>query len=119
MATILIVDDREQDLIRCERNLTKEGYQVLLARDGYEALKKVKEQPVDLVVLDLKLPGMDGIETLGRILEVRYDLPVILHTAYPVWKEDFRTRAADAFVIKTGDMKNLKDQIKKLLRRRN
>lgn len=117
MATILVVEDEEFELVRYEKILSDEGYKVITARDGYEALETLRKEKIDIVVLDIKLPGIDGIETLGKIVEGQDDdIPVIIHTAYEVWRENFRTRAADAYVIKSKDMTELKTKIKELLR---
>lgn len=116
MATILVVEDETYELVRYEKSLTDEGYTVILAQDGYEALEKIKKCQPDLIVLDIKLPGIDGIETLGKIIEAYDAIPVVIHTAYEVWRENFRTRLADAYVLKTRDMLELKSKIKEILK---
>ncbi|AGA70206.1 response regulator with CheY-like receiver domain and winged-helix DNA-binding domain [Desulfitobacterium dichloroeliminans LMG P-21439] len=83
MAVILVVDDDEliQELLKF--NLEKEGYQVLMASDGPEALRVIKEKLPDLVVLDIMLPGMSGLEVCNQLRRVPKlaDLPVIMLTA--------------------------------------
>jgi two-component system OmpR family response regulator/two-component system alkaline phosphatase synthesis response regulator PhoP len=83
MAVILVVDDEEpiQELLKF--NLEKEGYQVITADDGPEALKTIEEKHPDLVVLDIMLPGMNGLEVckLLRMNPKFSDLPVIMLTA--------------------------------------
>lgn len=83
MAVILVVDDEEpiQELIKF--NLEKEGYQVITADDGPEALKTVEEKHPDLVVLDIMLPGMNGLEVCTKLrMNPKFcDLPVIMLTA--------------------------------------
>jgi two-component system, OmpR family, alkaline phosphatase synthesis response regulator PhoP len=83
MPVILVVDDEEliQELLKF--NLEKEGYQVITAYDGPEALKVLEESRPDLVVLDIMLPGMDGIEVCSQIrLNPKFrDLPLIMLTA--------------------------------------
>ena len=83
MATILIVDDEEpiQELLRF--NLEKEGYKVYAAKDGSEALQRLEKEKPDLVVLDVMLPGMDGLEVCRQLRQnPRFrDLPVIMLTA--------------------------------------
>jgi len=115
MATILVVDDESFERVFYEKRLMDEGYNVILAGDGFEAIEKVKNEKPDLVVLDIKMPGIDGIETLGKICQENYDLPIIINTNYEVWRDNFRTRAADAYVIKSPDLKELKEKIKELL----
>ena len=116
MATILVVEDEEFELIRYEKVLTDEGYRVISAQNGYEALERIKSSQPDLVVLDIKLPGIDGIETLGKIIEENYNLPVIIHTAFSVWRENFRTRLAAGYVVKSKNMDELKTKIREVLK---
>lgn len=83
MAMILVVDDEEliQELLRF--NLEKEGYQVLTAFDGAQALNVIEESRPDLVLLDIMLPGMNGLEVCNQLrLNPKFrDLPVIMLTA--------------------------------------
>ena len=115
MKTILVADDEEpiRDLITEE--LTEEGYRVVTASNAQEALKVVETEPLDLVVLDIRMPGMDGLEALPRILGMKEGLPVILHTAYSQYKESFMSWAADAYVVKSSDLGELKRKIKELI----
>ena len=77
---ILVVDDDEMNLKRTKRILEKE-YDVLLARSGLEALDKLKSEKVDLVLLDIEMPRMNGIETFERMKDIPADIPVIFLTA--------------------------------------
>ncbi len=81
-ARILVVDDEHLIRWTLEQNLTKEGYEVLLAETGEEAVKKVGEEAPDLALLDIKLPGMDGYEVLEKVLKIDPDIIVIMITAY-------------------------------------
>ena len=114
---VLIVDDDVNQRLLYEQELTDEGYQVVLASDGREALEKVKEVSPDVVVLDIAMPGMDGIEALGRILDKDNTLPVILNTAYANYKDNFMSWSADAYVVKSSDLAELKAEIRKALER--
>jgi len=69
----------------------------------------------DLIVLDIVMPVMDGMETLGRIVGKERKIPIILNTSYPGYRDDFMSWAADAYVTKSSDLTQLKDTIKKLL----
>jgi len=113
---ILVVDDEDFELVRYEKILGDEGYAVVQARDGYEALEMVKTTPPDAIVLDIKMPGIDGIETMGKIFEENEEIPVIIHTAFSVWRENFRSRMADGFVVKTRDMAELKAKLREILK---
>ena len=80
--TILLVDD-EKELLRVNsRLLTTLGYQVLSAESGQEALDLLHNHDVDLVVLDMLMPGMDGVETLRRIRQIRPDQKVVILSAF-------------------------------------
>ncbi len=115
MPKILVIDDDEHQRLLYQEELEMEGYDVVLAVSGQEAVELVADQPIDCVVLDIAMPGMDGIETLGKILDINRQLPVILHTAYSSYKDDFMTWAAEAYVIKSSDLTGLKEHIKEAL----
>ena len=79
---ILVVEDEESIRWALSKALEREGYRVVLAADGEEGFKRVTEPAIDLVLMDIKMPGADGLEMLTRIKEVRADLPVIIMTAF-------------------------------------
>ncbi len=112
---ILVVDDEEGLRLLYKEELEDEGWAVLLASSGEDALKMLDKELSDLVLLDIKMPGMDGVEVLRRVKEKWKDLPVILCTAYPHYKHDFGTWASDAYVIKSSDLTELKQVIKDIL----
>ena len=89
MKTILVVDDDLNQKLLYEQELTDNGYNVVLASGGQEALDKVQESRPDLVVLDIVMPRMDGIEAMERILAGDNKMPVILNTAYANYKDNF------------------------------
>jgi len=115
MKKILVVDDEENIRFLYQEELEEEGYTVDVAAHGQEALEKVNAFQPDLVTLDIRMPGMDGVETLRKIREVQRDLPVILCSAYGEYKQDLTTWASDAYVIKTSDLTELKGTIRTLL----
>jgi DNA-binding response OmpR family regulator len=113
--TILVVDD-EVNLCRLyEKELEEAGYNVVIAHDGRKAVELVERNGVDLVVLDIRMEGQDGIDTLHQLIQQKRDLPVILNTAYSTYRMDFNTWLADAYVIKSSDLTELKDKIQELL----
>lgn len=77
---ILVVDDDSMNLVRTEMILAKE-YGVILAESGMEALDKLREEKVDMVLLDIDMPEMNGMETFERMKEFAADIPVIFLTA--------------------------------------
>lgn len=111
MKTILLVEDDANQICLYERELREEGYEIVTARDGREALTKLEEAIPDLVVLDINMPAMDGLEAMGRILARERKIPVIINTAYSCYKDSFMSWAADAYVIKSGDLTELKTHI--------
>ncbi len=114
---VLIVDDEEPLRTLYEKELKREGYEVLTASNGEEALLRLQEGKPDIVVLDIMMPVMDGMEALGPILKKDREIPVILHTSYPEYREDFKSWAADAYIVKSSDLTELKQKIREFLER--
>ncbi len=118
---ILVVDDEEHILELIQFNLEKEGYEVVLCDNGEESITIIKEDTIDLVVLDLMLPGIDGIDVCKRIRKVDRlkDLPIIMLTAKG--KEEDRILGlelgADDYITKPFSVKELIARIKAVLRR--
>ncbi len=114
---ILVVDDEEGLRLLYKEELEDEGVDVTLASSGSEAMEQLEEVDgeVDLVLLDIKMPGMDGVEVLRRVKERWKELPVILCTAYPHYKHEFGTWASDAYVVKSSDLTELKQTIREIL----
>jgi CheY-like chemotaxis protein len=118
MKKILVVDDEENIRFLYKEELEEEGFAIELAKNGEEALEKLRLFRPDLITLDIKMPGMDGLETLKRIRETERDLPIVLCSAYGEYKQDFTTWASDAYVVKSADLTELKATIQKFLERR-
>jgi CheY-like chemotaxis protein len=113
--SILVVEDEKNLRMLYEEELSSEGYDVVLVGSGEEALDVLEKSRPDLVVLDIRMPGMDGIEALGRILGRDRSIPVVINTAYSSYKDNFMTWAANAYVVKSSDLSELKATIKRLL----
>lgn len=113
---ILIVDDDEDTRILCERELRFEGYLTRSVSSGEEALQFLEHNPyVALIVLDIKMSPMDGIQVLERLRKKKVTAPVILYSDYPSYKHNFETWFADTFVVKSSDFKELKEKAKLFL----
>jgi two-component system alkaline phosphatase synthesis response regulator PhoP len=82
MATILVVDDEPTILTLCQRILELGGYEVLTASGGEEALRTLQNRAIDLALLDIMMPGLNGIELAARIKKTYSDLPTVLMTGY-------------------------------------
>ncbi|MFH0822755.1 MAG: sigma-54 dependent transcriptional regulator [Pseudomonadota bacterium] len=117
MKTILIIDDDAQLRNSFERLLTAEGYSVRAAASGESGLDMVKERVPDLVVMDVRLPGMDGLQTFGHLLRVEPKLPVIIMTAYGTTDTAIEATKLGAFdyVLKPFDVPEMLVLIEKAL----
>lgn len=115
---ILLVENEENLLRLYQMELEEEGYNVVTVTDGQEALEIVNNEPVDLVVLELELPSGSGLNYLQNLLEANRNVKVVINTAYPTYKMDFRTWTADAFLTKSSDLSELKETIRQILNRR-
>ena len=82
MSTVLIADDERNIRSSVANTFEIEGYDVVTAEDGEQAVTAVERGGIDLMVLDLQMPKLDGIETLRKLRELRYDIPAIFLTAH-------------------------------------
>lgn len=114
---LLVVENKESLRDWYVEELQEEGYDVSGVSTGKEALNKIRESLIDLVILDLKMPGMNGLELLGKVLGERRKVPFIINTAYPHYKHNFMSWAAEAYIVKSSDLDELKDTVKKILRK--
>jgi CheY-like chemotaxis protein len=118
MPTILVVDDDRHQRLLYEQELQYAGYDVVLASSGPQAVEAVSAQKIDAVILDIAMPGMDGVETLTKLLNVDRQLPVVLNTAYAGFQDDFMTWAAEAYVVKSADLTELLARVAEALGKR-
>jgi CheY-like chemotaxis protein len=115
---VLVVDDEEGIRLLYKKVLEEEGCcEVELAASGEEAIERLSNNSIDLLLLDIKMPGMDGFEVLRIVKERWKNLPVVLFTAYPNYKNDPSTWESDGFVIKSSDPRNLKNMVKIVCKR--
>jgi two-component system response regulator HydG len=114
---ILVVDDEESHRIMLRAVLQEEGYEVSEASDGTEAVKAVEQEPFDLILLDIRMRTMDGIEALGEIRKISPLVPVLIMTAYASVKTAVEALKAGAFeyLTKPLDIDELKVLIEKAL----
>ena len=115
MTTILVVEDDKNQRLLYEQELKLEGYGIVTASDGKEALEKLQEQLPDIIIMDINIPKMDGIETMGRILSKNKEIPIIINTAYSNYKDYFMSWAADAYIVKSSNLSDLKNAVKDVL----
>ena len=112
---ILVVDDEPAIQLLYGAEFSDEGFNVDKALNGEEALAIFKEVLPDLVILDINMPGMNGIEVLRRMKADQPGLPIILNSAYQEFKQNLGAWASDAYVVKSSNMEELKEMVKKLL----
>ncbi len=118
--TILIVDDEKEIRNLFQDFLTQEGYKVFTASDGGEAISLGKQNRFDLALLDIKMPGMDGIETFQELRKFKKDLEVIILTGHGTLntaKEAMKLGAYD-FLTKPVDLGLVKNIIHQALERK-
>jgi DNA-binding NtrC family response regulator len=114
---ILVVDDEKHVRALFERVLVKEGYQVECAASGSEAIDKLASSSFDLVVTDLKMDGIDGLDLIKKGKRAKQDLPFVLISGYGT-AQTARLAAeegADVFLMKPIDITELKSAVKKAL----
>ncbi len=112
MNRVLVVDDEKAIRILYAEELTEEGYDVIATGDGSGLMQLIEQKRPDLVLLDIKLGKEDGLDLLQDIRNTYYDLPVVICTAYPDFKYDLKSIAADYYVVKSSDLRALKTKIK-------
>ena len=112
---ILIEEDDANLRFLYSEELKEEGYDPILAKNGKEAMQFLRTIKPDLVVLDIVMPVMDGMDALGPMIGQYRDMPIILHTSYPHYRENFMSWAADAYLTKSSDLTKLKIVIRDLL----
>ena len=109
--TILIVDDEKDFCTVLSDSLSQDRYRVFTALDGKMALQLAKKEKPDLMLLDIKMPGMDGIEVLRKIKKMKKEIAVIMFTAYGTLETarkamklgayDYVTKPVDLFLLKS------------------
>ncbi len=110
---VLVVDDEKNILRLYQAELGDEGYDVVVANSGREALELFETVNPDIVTLDILMPDMDGIQVLRQMKEKKPNVPIVMLTAYD-YRDDFSVWVADAYVVKSSDMSNLKAAIKQI-----
>ncbi len=115
MSKILIVDDEEVIRMLYSEELEEDGYEVITADSGHGLIEMVGREKPDLIILDIKMAEHDGLDLLQDIRKDFYNIPVILCSAYSSFKGDLKSIAADYYVVKSADLSELKQKVKKAL----
>jgi CheY-like chemotaxis protein len=113
---ILICDDEEAIRLLLTEVL-KDDYETVDVADGRDVLMRVTKEPFDLLIIDIKMPSMNGLEVIQRIRERGIKIPVIICSAYRMMEDDVVVRTSDvaAFITKPVDIKALKAKIFELI----
>jgi two-component system response regulator (stage 0 sporulation protein F) len=112
---ILVVEDDKALSLLYKEELTALGYKVTAVPSADAGLEALAKEKFDLVVTDIRMPGKNGIELLNRVMSQQPNMPIIINTAYQSYKSDFKTWAADAYIVKSSSLEELKAKIKELL----
>ena len=114
---ILVVEDEAKLREIYNETLSEEGYEVLMVDNGRKALTVVKGTTVDLIITDIKMPEMHGVEFVGALRECGFDTPVIMCSAYEQMKNDFGVVSAGIadFLTKPVDIDELVSKVNAIL----
>ena len=119
MKTLLVVDDEKNIRDLYKKTFEDENYKVLLAETGNECLELAAKNKLDLIILDIRLPDMNGMEVLERLSVSGKDVPpVILNSAYSGYEHDNSVWLAEKYLIKSGDLSELKNTVKTVTERK-
>jgi DNA-binding response OmpR family regulator len=115
MNKILVIDDDQGIRMLYSDELTEEGYEVVTSGDASRVMEFIEKKSPDLVVMDIRLGERDGLDLLQDIRNTYDKLPVIICTAYPSFRQDMKSTAADYYVDKSSNLEELKLKIKMAL----
>jgi len=115
MKTILVADDDKNLRRLYKAELEAEGYRIMLAENGLQATDIIERENPDVVVMDIRMPEVNGLEAMAKILKKNRRVPIILNSAYSYFQDNFLTWAADAYIMKSADLQPLKEKIREVL----
>jgi two-component system response regulator (stage 0 sporulation protein F) len=112
---ILVVEDDAHQRLLYREELEEQGYEVIEAADGRAALAALDEHAPDAVVLDINMPGMNGLDTLARIHDRNHGIPVVINSAYTAYRRRYVSWLADAYVVKSSRLDELRETLRSVL----
>jgi DNA-binding response OmpR family regulator len=118
LAKVLVIEDDANLRTLIEMLLKRLGYEVLLADNGWKGLELYRREHLDVIVLDLKLPGMDGVEVLKQIrsLDLHQLVIVVTVDGTPKTEREVRALGVSEFIVKGSSIHSLGDTLKRLLK---
>ncbi len=116
-ARVLVVDDERYVRRLIRDSLTREGYEVETAESGTEALRMLRENPCDVVIADVVMPGMDGLDLLKRLKRDHPEVGVVILTGKPLRHDlsEFLLAGADEFLTKPFQIPVLREAVERVL----
>ncbi len=115
MTSILCVDEYKNQRLLYEQELSLEGYEVITASDGNDACKIIETRQPSIIIMDVCILSMSSVEAMCSVVSIHKDIPLIIYTACDSYKDVFMSWAADATIVKSSDLTELKNKIKELL----
>lgn len=119
MKTILVVEDEKNLRTLYSQELEALGYQVIATADGRAAREQTRNRQVDLAIVDIKLNGENGLEVVRDLMQENRNLKIILNSAYSTYMSDFTSWSADAYLVKSSDLSQLKTKVRELTSQEN
>lgn len=116
MALILHVEDDAPVRFLYKEVFEELGYDIIQANSAEEALQILRKKKPDVIILDLKMPGIGGQGFLDKFHRMKAQIPIVVSTAYPFMALDTSALGADAYVIKSGDMDELVEKVSSLVK---
>ncbi len=117
MISILCVDKYKNQRLLYVEELSLEGYKTITASTGKDACEIVETRQPDLIIMDVCLFSMNGVKAMCGAVSKHKDIPLIVYTAYKNYKEVFMSWGADAYIVKSSELTELKNKIKELLKK--
>jgi DNA-binding response OmpR family regulator len=112
---ILVVDDDARLRLLYREELSREDYDVVCVDSGRAALELPEQEPFDLAIVDIEMPDMSGLDLVVALRERVPEMAIVVNSAYSIYKSDFKSWMADAYMVKTSDLNPLKAKITELL----
>jgi DNA-binding response OmpR family regulator len=113
--SVLIVEDDQAEALLYQEEFADDGYDVRVAGTADEALAALRARRPDVIVLDINMPGKDGLDLLREIIALDHKLPVVLNTAYSAYQENYMSWSAAAYVVKSSDSTELLQTVRNVL----